>query len=48
MSKENMIKEILENQDRTNDQIFTKEKLERLNFETLSLVHETSKHMRIK
>lgn len=48
MSKENMIKEILENQNRTNDHIFTKEKLEKLNFEMLSLVHETSKHMRTK
>ena len=48
MSKQNMIKEILENQNRANDHIFTEEKLEKLNFETLSLVHETSKHMRIK
>lgn len=48
MSKENMIKEILENQNRANDHIFTKEKLEKLNSEMLSLVHETSKHMRTK
>ena len=45
MSKQNMINEILENQNRTNDHIFTKEKLEKLNFKMLSLVHETSKHM---
>lgn len=48
MNKTDIIKEILENQNRANDHIFTKEKLERLNFETLSLVHEASKHMRIK
>lgn len=48
MNKTEMIKEILENQNRANDHIFTEEKLEKLNFETLSLVHETSKHMRIK
>lgn len=48
MNRTDMIKEILENQNRVNDHIFTKEKLEKLNLEILSLVHETSKHMRIK
>lgn len=48
MNKTDIIKEILKNQNRANDHIFTKEKLEKLNFETLAFVHETSKHMRIK
>ena len=48
MNKANMINEILENQNRANDPIFTKEKLEKLDFEVLSLVHETSKHLRTK
>lgn len=48
MDRINMINEILENQNKANDNIFTKEKLEKLNFEMLSLVHEASKHMRTK
>lgn len=48
MDRINMINEILENQNKANDHIFTKEKLEKLNFEMLSLVHKTSKHMRTK
>lgn len=48
MDKANLINEILENQNKANDHIFTKEKLEKLNFEMLLLVHETSKHMRTK
>ena len=48
MNRINMINEILENQNKANDHIFTKEKLEKLNFEILSLVYETSKHMRTK
>ena len=48
MNRINMINEILENQNKANDHIFTKEKLEKLNYETLLLVYETSKHMRTK
>ena len=48
MERTKMINEIIENQNRANDHIFTKEKLEKLNFEMLSLVHEASKHLRIK
>lgn len=40
-----MIKEILQHQYRANDFIFTKEKLERMNFELLSIVCEASEHM---
>lgn len=40
-----MIKEILENQNRTNDYIFTKEKLESIDFEMLTIICEASKHM---
>lgn len=45
MDRTTMINEILKNQNRANDHIFTKEKLEKFNFEILSLVYETSKHM---
>ena len=48
MDRTTMINEILKNQNRANDHIFTKEKLEKFNFEILSLVYETSKHMIIK
>lgn len=48
MNRITMINEILENQNRAKDHIFTKEKLEKFNFEILSLVHETSKHMIVK
>jgi len=45
MNKREMIVEILKNQNRANDLIFTKEKLEKINFETLSIICETSKLM---
>ena len=45
MDRTTMINEILENQNRANDHIFTEEKLEKFNSKILSLVHETSKHM---
>jgi len=48
MNKKEMIEEILKNQNRANDPIFTKEKLERINFEELLIICEASKHMRIK
>lgn len=48
MNRTNMINEILENQNRANDHIFTKEKLEKLNYEILLIVYEASKHMRKK
>ena len=44
-TKKEMVKEILEHQARVNEFIFTKEKLEKMNFEMLSIVCETSKHM---
>lgn len=45
MDRTTMINEILEKQNRVNDHILTKEKLEKFNFEILSLVYETSKYM---
>lgn len=45
MSKKEMIEEILKNQNKANDHIFTERKLEGINFEVLSIIHETSKHM---
>ena len=43
MSKREMIEEILKNQNRANDYIFTKEKLEDINFEMLTIICEVSK-----
>ncbi len=45
LTKNDMIEEILKHQTRTNDFIFTKEKLESINFEILSIIYEASKHM---
>lgn len=45
MNKKEMIEEILKNQSRANDHIFTKEKLKNINFEMLTLICEASKHM---
>lgn len=45
MSKRKMIEEILENQNRTNDHIFTEKKLESINFEMLAIIYEASQHM---
>ena len=45
INRTNIINEILENQSRANDHIFTKEKLEKLNIDMLLLIHEASKHM---
>lgn len=45
IDRKTMINEILANQNRANDFIFAKDKLEKLNFEMLSIICETSKHM---
>ena len=45
MSKKEVIEEILKQQARANDFIITKEKLENINFEMLSIICEVSKHM---
>ena len=45
LTKNDMIEEILKHQTRTNDFIFTKEKLESINFEILSIIYEASKHI---
>lgn len=41
----NMIEEVLKHQIRANDFIFSREKLEAMDFETLSIICEASKHM---
>lgn len=41
----NMIEEVLKHQIRTNDFIFSRERLESMDFETLSIICEASKHM---
>lgn len=45
MSKRKMIEEILENQNKANDHIFTEKKLENINSEMLTIIHEASQHM---
>ena len=45
MSKKEMIKKILENQNKANDHIFTEKKLESINFEMLTIIYEASQHM---
>lgn len=45
MSKRKMIEEILKNQDKANDYIFTKKKLESINSEMLAIIYEASQHM---
>lgn len=45
MNKKEMIKEILKNQNKANDHIFTEKKLESINFEVLSIIYEISTHM---
>lgn len=45
MSKRKMIEEILKNQNRANDHIFTEKKLESINYEMLSIIYEASQHM---
>lgn len=45
MDKREMIKEILRNQNRTNDYIFTEKKLEGMNCGMLAIICEASKHM---
>lgn len=45
MDKREMIKEILRNQNRTNDHIFTEKKLEGMNSQMLVIICEASKHM---
>lgn len=45
MSKRKMIDEILENQDKANDHIFTKKKLESIDSEMLTIIYEASQHM---
>ena len=45
MDKKEMIKEILKNQNKANDHIFTEKKLESINFEMLTIICEASKHM---
>lgn len=45
MSKREMIEEILKNQNRANDHIFSEKKLEGLNFEMLTIICEASQHM---
>ena len=48
MTRKKMISEILKNQDRTNEHVFTQEKLEQLKSEELAIVCEASKHLRTK
>lgn len=48
MNKREMIEEILKNQNRANDHIFTKEKLKNINCEMLAIICEASQHMIIK
>lgn len=45
MSKRKMIEEILENQNRANDHIFTEKKLESINSKMLAIIYEVSQHM---
>ena len=45
MSKKEMIQEILKNQNRANDYIFTEKKLENIDIEMLSIICEASQHM---
>ena len=45
MDKREMIKEILRNQNRTNDHIFTEKKLDGMNSQMLVIICEASKHM---
>lgn len=45
MSKREMIEEILKNQNRANDYIFTEKKLESISFEMLDIIYEASQHM---
>lgn len=45
MDKKEMIKEILKNQNRANDHIFTEKKLKSINYEMLSIIYEASQHM---
>lgn len=45
MSRQEMIEKILNNQNRTNDHIFTEKKLQSINFEMLEIICEVSEHM---
>lgn len=45
MSKKEMIEEILKNQNRVNEHIFMRKKLESINFEMLAIICEASKCM---